>query len=847
MKRLRLGISAICLVVAACIGSEDAFDTSVDEATQPPPETVSSHDDGQARFMLGTLDTLVARTVPSEMNGEAAARLHMLRYKDELGLSAAEIEQVELQGEHVLPAGAAIYRFTQRIDGLPVFEARASVLMDGSKNLVSLANTLAPSWVIDARSGSFEISAERALARAYVATGGPELLLAAIREANAREDGWHTYSLDTDDALDSTARQVLFRDGDRLVPAYHIELMTRSVATRENQLTAFVIAGDDGRVLLRKSLTAHEAFTYRVYADPVTRVPYDGPLADATPHPTSVPENYQAPFAKPQLVTIDGFNKNKDPWLEAGATYTFGNNVRAYSDRNQGNGGSGFTAGDFRAEVTSPKTFDRTYDLTKAPDVTPDQVKASVTQVFYLTNWMHDYYYDSGFDEASGNGQVSNFGRGGVENDPLLAEAQDSADSGRANNANMSTPADGRSPRMQMYVWTGTPNRSLVTEPPVRLDDWLGAVSFAPTTFSLSATELVLANDGSTTVPAGTTPTAGMTGTVSDACQMPMNVRGKIAVIDRGLCTYVSKVQNAQAAGAVGVLVINNRPGHTSPNVSTTAMGMTIPAMVMSFEDGARLKAALASEGGVRAMKFSREAEIRRDGSIDNTVVAHEWGHYLHMRLQNGRNQQFGGMSEGWGDFNALFMVIRDGDTFAGKAYPISQYAAGGFDSRAGYYGIRRAPYSVDYTINPFTFKHIRADADLPTEAPLSVSGDDAMNEAHAVGEIWAQVMFEVYVAVLEAGQAAGRPFEETKRRMADYVVASLKAAPDDPTIIDQRDAVIAAVKAMVTKDPTRAADVDAVTRAFAKRGLGAGATGPARSSTNLNQVVESFNIATSK
>ena len=51
-----------------------------------------------------------------------------------------------------------------------------------------------------------------------------------------------------------------------------------------------------------------------------------------------------------------------------------------------------------------------------------------------------------------GVGQALNFGRGGLANDVMLTEAQDY--SGR-NNANMSTPSDGASPRMQMYLFDG--------------------------------------------------------------------------------------------------------------------------------------------------------------------------------------------------------------------------------------------------------------------------------------------------------------------------------------------------------------------------------------------------------
>ncbi len=71
---------------------------------------------------------------------------------------------------------------------------------------------------------------------------------------------------------------------------------------------------------------------------------------------------------------------------------------------------------------------------------------AAVTQIFYVTNWLHDWWYDSGYVEAAGNGQKDNYGRGGVAGDPLHAEAQDGAPAQR-NNANMSAGVDGVSPR----------------------------------------------------------------------------------------------------------------------------------------------------------------------------------------------------------------------------------------------------------------------------------------------------------------------------------------------------------------------------------------------------------------
>jgi hypothetical protein len=841
-------LSDEALASSTWLNNPDAFD-AVQSA--PPAHATSFADLGHTSVLRAFDGAGMTKALPEGVSGEDAARLHLFRYRDELGLSEEAIAALVLQNEHKLPAGAAIYQFSQRVHGLPVFQARAKLVLDGSKNLVSLANGLAPSWLSVPASAEFKLSRERALVRAYVASGGPELLLEAIQESLVRKYDFLSYRLKTPandlGVVDASTRQVMFAEDEHLVTAYQVEIITKDPVSFENQSYRYVIAADDGRVLYKASTTANEAFTYRVFADSTgLKTPMDGPIVDATPHPTGVPDNFQPKFAESVLVQMDGFNKSADPWLEPNATFTFGNAVHAYSDRNQSNQfifatGSGFQEGaDFRAETTSPRTFDFTYNPALAPDATESQIKASITQVFYVTNWLHSYFYDSGFDEKSGNAQDDNFGRGGVEGDPLLTEAQDSADGGRANNANMSTPGDGSSPRMQMYVWTGTPNSKLLTQPAISFDDWVGAAAFGPKKFDLTAGELVLSNDGSTMIPRGATG-MGM-GSNSDACQAPTNVSGKIAVIDRGVCNFTNKVQNAQTAGAIAAIIVNNAPGHTAPNLTTTAQGITIPVLTLSLEDGQKLKGHLL-EGPVQAMSFSRGDEVGRDGSIDSTVVAHEWGHYLHMRLQDGQSRQYGGMGEGWGDFNSLFMVVRESDVFPGRAYPMAQYAAASFGSRAAYFGIRRAPYSVEYTINPFTFGHIRSEASLPKDAPVQGSEDDPMSEAHVVGEIWAQTLFEVYTNILEVGKAAGRPFEENKRRMADYMVAALKAAPDDPSFIEQRDAFLSVARAMVAMDPTRQADVDAMARGFAKRGLGAGAVAPPKNSTTLNEAVESFII----
>jgi hypothetical protein len=203
------------------------------------------------------------------------------------------------------------------------------------------------------------------------------------------------------------------------------------------------------------------------------------------------------------------------------------------------------------------------------------------------------------------------------------------------------------------------------------------------------------------------------------------------------------------------------------------------------MEDGAALKTGVTGSTITR-IRMQRGVETQLDGTIDNTVVAHEWGHYLHMRLATGGSQSFGGMSEGWADFNAIMMVVKSGDTFGDNCLPDGAIRFRGPQPERGYFGIRARPYAESHTKNPFTFKHIRQAEPLPTTALLAPTAADN-SEVHNVGEIWAQTLFQGYIKLLALGPTSmpARTFDESKRRMADYVVQGLKAAPPDPTFVE--------------------------------------------------------------
>jgi uncharacterized repeat protein (TIGR01451 family) len=89
----------------------------------------------------------------------------------------------------------------------------------------------------------------------------------------------------------------------------------------------------------------------------------------------------------------------------------------------------------------------------------------------------------------------------------------------------------------------------------------------------------------------------------TDACTALTNAAamlGKIALIDRGTCNFNVKVQNAQAAGAIGAIVANNVPGDPGLTAMTgSGITISIPSVFISQADGAAIKAQLAS--GVNA------------------------------------------------------------------------------------------------------------------------------------------------------------------------------------------------------------------------------------------------------
>ncbi|MEV6817017.1 M36 family metallopeptidase, partial [Micromonospora sp. NPDC051296] len=399
-------------------------------------------------------------------------------------------------------------------------------------------------------------------------------------------------------------------------------------------------------------------------------------------------------------------------------TTTQGNNVHAYQDQDNNN------APDFGSSPDGGPslTFNFPMDLGEHAQSYRD---AATANLFYWNNIIHDVTYQYGFDEASGNFQMNNYGRGGVGGDYVRAEA---ADGGGTNNANFSTPAaDGGTPRMQMYLWPGNQfgaQNQVVVDGVGSFDATWSRFSPAPSVAGLPGHGFVYGGTGCT---AATYPTTLPSG-------------GWIAVVDgvTTACTYLQRAQVAQSLGAKAVVVAHNIAGNAPllTGAMTTAP-VVIPAVAVTQADGNAIKAAIAAGDVTGSVRKHPSHPGIRDGDFDAGIVIHEYGHGISNRLTGGPginclsgNEQMG---EGWSDYYAVTMLLDPQFDTADGVRGMGPYALFQ-DDRSGA-GIRPRPYSRNMETQPFTYDSIKTGGWL---------NGTSLATPHGIGHGWASVLWDV-------------------------------------------------------------------------------------------------------
>ncbi len=131
------------------------------------------------------------------------------------------------------------------------------------------------------------------------------------------------------------------------------------------------------------------------------------------------------------------------------------------------------------------------------------------------------------------------------------------------------------------------------------------------------ATPTGWANSDQQLVDVGTIMGTNSTPVPRDLCGPPGNLdggatplpagslTGAIALVSRGNCTFALKAARVRAAGAIGIVIVDNRPGEANG----VPIQLAVPGGMISDFDGSALRSYLASRGGRTAIRIGRDPQ----------------------------------------------------------------------------------------------------------------------------------------------------------------------------------------------------------------------------------------------
>lgn len=651
------------------------------------------------------------------------------------GRSAATLATLQQDGEaHIgkdMGNGAVTHiRYVQVVDGLPVYGSYVKAAYDRSGNLIHVIDALAavPTTAVATSRADAVTALKATMTRVHPKVSATFTPLTATATAATFDGGSFFYQSPSAQAV-----VVPMSDG-TLAKGWLVETWSE----KENLLD-HTLVGSTGSVLYTQRQTS--SHNYNVYAVDPQKTP-------------------QAVVSRPNSwlssINLSQVRSTSRQWV------VDGNAVSAYLDVDNNNQPDGASLGDTMS-LTLP------WNANETPS-SANNKKVALTNLFYLNNTIHDILYSHGFTETAKNFQKRNpTGTGGVGNDHVRAEAQDG---GGTNNANFaSTNTDGATPRMQMYLWSGGGKVDITAPTPASYQ--AGTAGFGP---ALS-------------------PTATLFGAIAqaspyDACTtVGSSVAGKIALVQRGTCSFISKVRAAQAAGATGVIVVNNATGYISMGGDGTTPDPVIPSVMVSPEDGAAILAM-----GAPSVKLSGTGPL--DGDLDSGIVYHEYCHGLTWRMIGTMSGSMAGaIGEGGGDSCA--MLINGTDVM-------------GTYANANPTGLRRFPY----TNYPYTYANW---------------GHVGTPEVHNDGEIYAAIVWRMIQLFGDTGRS----------RLFDIWVDGMHYTAARPAVETMRDGMLTSLNTGGTQ-----AEKCIVWKAFAQYGVGVGASGTRTTSdTAVPTIVQSFTL----
>ncbi|KAF8149332.1 Fungalysin metallopeptidase-domain-containing protein [Crassisporium funariophilum] len=190
-----------------------------------------------------------------------------------------------------------------------------------------------------------------------------------------------------------------------------------------------------------------------------------------------------------------------------------------------------------------------------------------------------------------------------------------------------------------------------------------------------------------------------------------------------------------------------------------------------------------------------------RDGSLENDIMVHEMTHGITNRMTGGGSgrcldtMEAGAMGEGWSDALAEWVQQKSADV---ADFVFADYVSG--DPT----GIRAYPYSTNSTTNPLRYSSLKT-----------------INDVHDIGEVWANLLHNVYAALV--GQHGFSPEAITNASGPEGNIVylhllfdALRLQPCNPTFLTARTAWIQA-----DENRYSGANRCLLWSSFASRGLG--------------------------
>ena len=215
-----------------------------------------------------------------------------------------------------------------------------------------------------------------------------------------------------------------------------------------------------------------------------------------------------------------------------------------------------------------------------------------------------------------------------------------------------------------------------------------------------------------------------------------------------------------------------------------------------------------------------------RDSDFDSGIITHEYGHGVSNRLTGGpanagalSRDESGGMGEGWSDWWALMLTQQPGDSAEDARFSGTHVLVEPEDTGPG---IRNWPYSFDMTVNPLTYARFNSTIGWP-DAPNS-NGVPGF-EVHNAGEIWASALWDLNWLLIngDGDRIPAMEFDSDlyhgsggNNLAMQLVMDGLKIQPPNPTMLDGRNAILAADLVL-----TGGQNQLVIWTAFAHRGMG--------------------------